>query len=208
MIADQIAALQGEMQLRPVGLQHHVKRVLVEALQLARVWLVDEERVELAVWGHDLFRAEPPAEQLRLARSVGIPIDADEETHPILLHGPVAAAVLRERWSITDEEVLVAVRDHTAGLGEMSVLAKILLVSDKVEATKRRGKPALTGLRQLARRDLDTAILCWGDWRWVAEASRGMAPQRAHWRARCQWVSNHHSEVGMPIRIPDDMFEA
>ena len=208
MIADQIAAVREELQQRPRGLVRHVERVLAEALPLARSWNADEERVELAVWGHDLFRSERPAEQLRLAGEVGVEIDADSRDYPILLHGPIAAVVLRERFGITDEEALAAVRDHTAGLDQMSLLAKVLLIADKIEANKRRGVPELAAARELASRDLDTAILCWADWRWTTEARERYRTQAVHWLARQHWVAEHHRDIGMPERVSGSAFAA
>ncbi len=208
MIADQIAAVREELLTRPSGLVRHVERVLAEAIPLAHIWNADEQRVELAVWGHDLFRSEPPAEQLRLAGEVGVEIDTDSRDYPILLHGPIAAVVLRERFGIADEEALAAVRDHTAGLEEMSLLAKILLIADKIEANKRRGVSQLADIRDVARRDLDTAILCWADWRWTAEARERYRTQAAHWRARQHWVAEHHQDIGMPGRVSGSAFAA
>ena len=208
MIARQVAAVREELLLRPRGLVRHVGRVLDEALPLARHWLADEQRVELAVWGHDLFRSEPPAEQIRLAGEVGVEIDADSRDYPILLHGPIAAVVLRERFGITDEEALMAVRDHTSGLAQMGLLAKILLIADKIEKKKRRGVPELADIRRIARRDLDTAILCWADWRWTVEARERYRTQEAHWRARRHWVEEHHHDIGMPGRVTGSSFAA
>ena len=51
---------RGDDETRPPGLGLHTKRVLVESLDLAERWDVDPERVELATWGHDLFRAAKP----------------------------------------------------------------------------------------------------------------------------------------------------
>ena len=148
------------------------------------------------------------AEQLRLAGDVGVEIDADSRDYPILLHGPIAAVVLRERFGITDEEALAAVRDHTAGLDQMSLLAKILLIADKIEANKRRGVPELAAARELASRDLDTAILCWADWRWTTEARERYRTQAAHWLARQHWVAEHHRDIGMPERVSGSAFAA
>ena len=208
MIAAQIAAVREELLRRPSGLVRHVERVLDEALRLARRWNADPERLELAVWGHDLFRAEPPAEQIRLAGEVGVEIDADSREYPVLLHGPIAAVVLRERFGVTDAEALLAVRDHTAGLAHMSLLAKILLISDKIESKKRKGVPQLAEVRRLARRDLDTAILCWADWRWTQEARERYRTQATHWRARRGWVEEHHRDIAMPGRVSVQAFAA
>ena len=183
------------MEGRPRGLVDHVVRVAREARALARAWDVDRDRIELAVWGHDLFRAHAPAEQLRLAEEAGVTVNELDRAFPVLLHGPVAAVVLRERFGVTDEEALEAVRDHTAGSVEMPTLAKVLLVADKVESQKRRGVRELDAIRELARRDLDLALLCWSDWKWYGERQSGWAMDARHWQARSAWVVAHHAEA-------------
>jgi predicted HD superfamily hydrolase involved in NAD metabolism len=207
-IGQQVERVRSELCKRPEGLVRHVERVLVEALALAKRWQADPARVTLATWGHDLFRAEQPAELLSMARSLGIPIEIADDQEPVLLHGPIAAAVLRERFGVTDEESIAAVRDHTLGLDEMPLIAKIILIADKVEPGKRRRDPAMNAIRQLARRDLDTALLCWADWKWVQERTHGYTSHPQHWHARQRWVAEHHLDIGMPRRVEDDEFVA
>jgi nicotinate-nucleotide adenylyltransferase len=203
-LAHQIEVVRAEFDERPKGLRAHVERVLDEALDLATRWDLDTQRVELAVWGHDLFRALKPRAQLALAREVGLAPGPEEERSPVLLHGPTAAAVLRERFGVRDDDALDAVRDHTAGLAQMSMLAKVILIADKVEKRKRRRAPAMEGIRRLARRDLDTALLCWADWKWVDERRHGWDSYTAHWSARIGWVGEHHADSGLPGRTADD----
>lgn len=205
-IASQARHVRNELQSRPAGLIRHVERVLAEALDLAHRWDADPARVELAVWGHDLFRAEHPSELLRMAKSIGIPIETADDQEPVLLHGPIAAAILRDRFKVTDEESIAAVRDHTLGLAEMPLIAKIILIADKVEPNKRRRDPAMKGIRRLARRDLDTALLCWADWKWVQERKHGYASHPQHWSARQRWVAEHHIDIAMPGRVSSDDF--
>ena len=196
-IAAQIERVRAEFASRPERLQQHVERVLVEALDLAQRYDVDPERATLATWGHDLFRAHAPAELLRLASGAGIPIEPADETQPVLLHGPLGAVLLSERFAVTDPEVLAAVRDHTLGLGEMSILAKIILLADKFEARKRRRTPVMKEIRRLAWRDLDLALLCWADWKWVEERTHDWASAPRHWQARQRWVAEHHRDIGL-----------
>jgi predicted HD superfamily hydrolase involved in NAD metabolism len=203
-IASQARHIRTQMETRPKGLIQHVQRVLVEALDLAVCWEADPARVELATWGHDLFRAEKPGNLLRMAREIGISIEPADEAEPVLLHGPIAAAVLRDRFKVSDEESIAAVRDHTLGLAEMPLIAKIILIADKVEPNKRRRDPAMKAIRRIARRDLDTALLCWADWKWVQERTHHYTSHPQHWRARQQWVAEHHLDRAMPQRTPDD----
>jgi predicted HD superfamily hydrolase involved in NAD metabolism len=207
-IAAQLAAVRAEMQTRPEGLVRHVERVLHEALQLATSWDLDPVRTELAVWGHDLFRAFAPADQLRLARETGVHLTPADERSPIVLHGPVAAAVLRDRFAVRDDDVLAAVRDHTLGMDRMPLLARVILLADKFEERKRRRTPAMKAIRRLAHRDLDLALLCWADWKWVDERTNGWDSHPQHWQARLAWVAEHHHDVGLPGRVDEEEFEA
>ena len=200
-IEQQIAAVRAEIETRPAGLIKHVERVLTEALDIARHFDVDPARVELAVWGHDLFRAHSAEEQLGLARDCGIKMDATEERLPVLLHGPIAAVVLRDRFGIVDDEALGAVRDHTSGSPGMSMLARVILVADKVEKHKRARAPLMAEIRKLSFRDLDLALLCWADWKWVDERTHRFESHAAHWQARSAWVAEHHADVAMPGRV-------
>ena len=199
-IQAQIAAIQTEFEARPEGLVRHVQRVLVEALDLAGRFDLNPQRIELATWGHDLFRSFPPEEQLRLAIQAGLPLEAADRTHPVLLHGPFAAVTLRDHFGVGDEEALAAVRDHTLGAAEMPMLAKVILLADKFEKRKRDRTPVMKEIRRLARTDLDLALLCWADWKWVQERDHGWHSHPAHWRARERWVSEHHAELAPPPR--------
>ena len=50
--------------------------------------------------------------------------------------------------------------------------------------------------RELARRDLELALLCWADWKWAQERQNGWATHPAHWKARTEWVRAHHLDLG------------
>jgi predicted HD superfamily hydrolase involved in NAD metabolism len=202
-IAAQIAAIRAELETRPEGLVRHVERVLVEARDLAARWDLDPARVELATWGHDLFRSFSPEEQLRLATAAGLPVVEADRAEPVLLHGPIAAMVLRERFGVLDDEALIAVRDHTIGSRDMPMIAKVILLADKFEERKRRRTPVMREIRRLAWRDLDLALLCWADWKWVDEREHGWYTHPDHWGARTRWVEEHHHEAALPPRTGD-----
>ncbi|MDZ7727195.1 MAG: HD domain-containing protein [Dehalococcoidia bacterium] len=123
-LQQQLRAIQHEMESRPEGLQRHVQRVADEAKELAGYWDVDPERVELASWAHDLFRHLEPEDQLKKATEVGLGVSRDDRVDPIVLHGPIAAKVIRDSFGVTDEETLEAVSSHTLGLPEMSMVGQ------------------------------------------------------------------------------------
>jgi predicted HD superfamily hydrolase involved in NAD metabolism len=194
-IQSQVAAIAAAMSDRPAGLVRHTKRVVAESIALARCWEVDPERIELAAWGHDLYRAHKPGDLLALAWEWKIPVSQAEEDNAMLLHGPIAAYAMATRFGVSDEDVLQAVREHTLGAPGMSLIAKIVLLADKVEPNKRDRTPLMKPIRRAARRDIDLAMLAWADWRWVENRTRELTSPPMFWSARQSWVPEHHLEL-------------
>jgi predicted HD superfamily hydrolase involved in NAD metabolism len=155
----QVETLRAAVARLPRGLAEHIEGVVAEARRLALLRGVDEDRAALAAWGHDIARALSPSELLAEARRLGLAVDPVEEEAPILLHGPVGAAILSRDYAIDDPEVLAVARYHTTARAGMSTLEKVVFVADKIEVGKVQGQPALARVRQLAGRDLDAAIL-------------------------------------------------
>ena len=142
----------------PAGLRDHVKRVVVEARRLAHQHGADEERAVIAALGHDLYRGHVPDKLLAEAEVAGLVVSNEERSQPILLHGPLGARLMAERYGIDDEDVLAAARHHTTARAGMSQLEKLLFVADKIEPEKARGQPALAEAREAAHESLDAAM--------------------------------------------------
>ena len=143
----------------PPELLAHCERVRVICLELARCWSVSQEKAQFAALTHDLARVLGLQELLSLARSYKLINDEVDLRHPVLLHGPVAAAILQHQWGIDDDEVLRAVYCHTAGCEDMTLLAKIVFLADKTEEEKACLRPGLALVREMAKVDLDRAVL-------------------------------------------------
>lgn len=130
----------------------HVLGVADTAERLARIHGLPPEKARLAALLHDVTRESGPEELLEAARDYGIEVDSFTKERPMLLHGPVAAEEAHQELGIEDPEVLEAVRVHTTGTREMSPLALVVYVADKVEPG--RDYPSVGKLRGLAERDL------------------------------------------------------
>ena len=86
----------------------------------------------------------------------GIPVTAEEERDPSLLHAKLGAWMAENKYGVDDPEILSAITRHTTGKPGMSLLDKILYVADYIEL--RRSKAAnLPEMRKLAFIDLDQA---------------------------------------------------
>ncbi len=135
----------------------HTLRVAQTAERLARLHGLDPRRARLAGLLHDAAREMPPERLLELAERWGVPVGPFERRNPKLLHGPVAAELVRRELGLSDEEVLRAIREHTTGSPGMGPLSLALYVADKIEPG--RDYPSVKKLRELARADLREAAL-------------------------------------------------
>ena len=135
----------------------HVERVAQLSAELCRRFGVDVQRGLLAACGHDIAREWPHERLMSEAARCGEPVSPFERNHPVLLHGRVAALILRDRFNVTDPAVLNAVRHHTLGHPQMGQLEKLLFVADYFEP----GRGFLTPQSRAAVEgdDLDQMVL-------------------------------------------------
>jgi predicted HD superfamily hydrolase involved in NAD metabolism len=103
------------------------------ALKLAPRFEVFPEMVSPAALLHDLCREFNPELLLKLAVNFGIVIDDIEKAEPLLLHGPVAAAKIREELGITQPEILEAIHYHITGAANIKALTQLIFIADFIE---------------------------------------------------------------------------
>jgi len=96
---------------------------------------------------------------LRRCEKYGIDCDRQTLNSPDLLHGHVAAGLARHKFGVTVGDILNAIRYHTTGRRNMSVLEKIIYIADCIEPN-RQNLPGLDEVRALVynNRDLDGAV--------------------------------------------------
>jgi predicted HD superfamily hydrolase involved in NAD metabolism len=167
------AALEERVAALPQGLREHIERVRALANQLAVRFNVDAEAVDLAVLLHDLARAENDAELLSWAQETGYPLLDVEQAFPLFLHGPKAAHLAQRRLGISDPAVLQAAAFHTTGCIDMSPVAQVVYLADKLEPGKTYRSPDLETVRRWAERDLERAVLELLTWQLRFHLDRG-----------------------------------
>lgn len=133
----------------------HVIGCEAEAVQLAKRWGEDPENAAEAGILHDITKKLVLSDQLILCRKYGIINDNAEERNFKLLHAKTGAAVARALFGISDE-VYNAIRWHTTGKPDMTLLEKIIYMADYIEPN--RDFPGVEELRKLAYEDLDKAM--------------------------------------------------
>jgi len=109
----------------------------------------------LAGIAHDLAKQMEPKLLLKMVKDDGLPVTEIEKGKPNLLHGRAAAVLLKERFCIHNKDVLEAVAFHTSGKENMSPLAKVVYIADKIEVS-RNIDPALR--KMCVNEDLDSIL--------------------------------------------------
>ncbi|HOJ87491.1 MAG TPA: bis(5'-nucleosyl)-tetraphosphatase (symmetrical) YqeK [Pseudothermotoga sp.] len=134
----------------------HVESCVNFAVQLARIHGIDEDRVVLAAFAHDIFRDVKPTVLLTMATVYRMRITELEKLNPILLHGKVAAEYIKRRFALHDRDILDAIAYHTSGKDHFSDIGKIVFLSDSLE--ENRIYDNVDWLREMSKEDLNEAL--------------------------------------------------
>lgn len=145
---------EAEKHLAPKRIAH-VAGCESEAVLLAMQYGEDPETAAEAAILHDITKKLDLKEQLNLCEKYGIILDKDQKRDESLLHAITGAALARDLYGVSDE-VYEAIRWHTTGKPDMTLLEKIIYMADYVEPT--RDFPGVEKLRALAHKDLDRAM--------------------------------------------------
>ena len=134
----------------------HVLGTEEEAVRLAERYGADVEKARVAALLHDCTKKLEMDEQLALCELYGIELDELEQKALKLLHSKTGAAVALDVFGV-DEEVYSAIRWHTTGHADMTLLEKIIYLADYIEPT--RDFPGVEELRKACYEDLDGGLL-------------------------------------------------
>ena len=151
--------IQHRLKALPEGLRQHTHRVEQVALDLAHQHQIGQEEVRLGALAHDVARAMKGDQLLQMADELGISVHSVEVQLPVLLHGPVAAELLRQTDGLGDAGVHEAVYWHSTAHKGLGPVAKVVYLADKLDPQKVSRYPFSPELKHLAMESLDRAIL-------------------------------------------------
>lgn len=128
---------------------------------------------------HDCAKALPHKQKTAYARPRLSAADLAllSKHAPCLLHASAGAELARREFGIANAQILQAIHRHALGAIHMSLLDKIIFLSDL--ASEDRHFPETAALRELAFANLDTAMLAASrvKLRTLLESGRWIAPQ-------------------------------
>ena len=136
----------------------HSIGVMNMAEELAKIYNVDIQNAKIAGLLHDNAKEMKIEEILKYVKENKIKINKFERLNLPILHGKIGADIAKKKYGV-NEKIQKAIEYHTTTNPKMDMLAKIIYVSDKVELTRKSDKFDIKLERNLAKQDIDQALL-------------------------------------------------
>ena len=133
---------------------YHTQGVRYVSAAMAMAHGADLLKAETAGLLHDCAKCISDSKKIKICDKNHIEISNIERGNPFLLHSKVGAFIAKEKYGVTDEEILDAIRFHTTGRPAMHTLEQIVFIADFIEPRRTKSKH-LPEIRQMAFRDLD-----------------------------------------------------
>lgn len=139
----------------------HTLGVAYTAAALAVCHGADKEKAELAGMLHDCAKYFSDKEMFSLCEQYGIELTTTERINTALIHSKLGAYLAKERYGVEDDEILSAIRYHTTGKPDMSMLEKIIYIADYIEPGRHMdcSPYSLEDVRQECFKNLDRGML-------------------------------------------------
>ena len=136
----------------------HTLGVMYTAESLAMRYGVDMTKAAVAGLLHDCATCIPNSQKIRLCKKYDIEVTENEEKNPSLLHAKLGALLAQKAYGVDDPEILNAIRWHTTGKPDMTMLEKIIYMADYIEPNRDKA-PNLREIRKLSFENLDLSAL-------------------------------------------------
>ena len=138
----------------------HVLGVQYTAASLAMVYGVDIYKAQVAGLLHDCAKYLSDEEMFQECENHRIDVTEGEKIATQTLHAPVGAYLAQSIYGITDLDIINAIRYHTIGRPNMSMLEKIIYIADYIEPSRPADIiPNLDKIRKLAFTNIDKAVV-------------------------------------------------
>lgn len=169
----------------------HTLGVAYTAACLAFIYDADPLKAELAGILHDCAKCMRDDELIAACGKAGIPLSREELLSPQVIHAKYGSYLAEQEYGITDKDILNAIRFHTTGRPDMSVLEKIIFTADYIEPM-RKDLPELQYLRKLAFTDIDRCmyLILKGTMDYIAGKSSVIVPDTL---AAFEWLNKERS---------------
>lgn len=135
----------------------HTLGVVDSAVELAKRYKGNVSKARVAALLHDIAKPMGHQEMLKIVSDSGIILDNQMLENTELLHGHIGAYIAESELGISDPEILDAIRFHTTGRENMTLLDKIIYLADFIEPG--RNFPGVEEIRKIVIVSIDEAVI-------------------------------------------------
>lgn len=135
----------------PIKRRVHTAGVILMATSLAKRLGADVKKAEISALLHDIAKYERVSDY----PDFSLPSDTPED----IIHQYLGEHIIKSRLGVLDEEILNAVKYHTTGRENMTLLEKIVYVADLLEPSRKF--LGVDDLREEIKKDFDKGfVIC------------------------------------------------
>ena len=145
-----------EKELKPDRYDHTLG-VAYTSASLAMVHSANVDKALIAGFLHDCAKCLSHEEQLNICEKNNIEITDVERRNHSLLHAKAGMYIASTKYEVRDPEILNAIRYHTTGKEDMSLLEKIVYIADFIEPN-RKPLDDMNIIRKEAFTDIDRCL--------------------------------------------------
>ena len=136
----------------------HTIGVAYTAYSMALRYGENPEKALVAGLLHDCAKCIEDSEALELCKLYNVKLTKVEYDNPLLIHAKLGAAIAEAVYGIEDRYILDAIRYHTTGRANMTLLERIIFISDYIEPC-RKEIAGLATVRDTVYKDMNMAIV-------------------------------------------------
>jgi len=136
----------------------HTMGVVSEAEKLAIHYGQDVEKARIAALLHDCTKEYSTDKKRALCQLWGVQLDVVLETSIDITHSLLSAESAKRDFHVNDPDILQAIRYHTTGHSNMTMLDKIIMLADYTEPS-RPNKGLTKKMRDLALTNINHALV-------------------------------------------------
>ena len=144
---------------------HHSLCVADAAKRLAELNGADSDKCYLTGLLHDICKEIPKKEQLEIVLRSDFEVSDIELSAPKTYHAIAGAVFVKEKYGITDPDILTPIRWHTVGKGGMNMYERIIYMADLISDD--RNYDDIERIRKITYRDLNRGL--YEAFKWMIE---------------------------------------
>lgn len=114
----------------------HSEGVVQRALEYAQIYGADSNIVKLVAIAHDIAKELTKEQEKEYINKYNIILDEVEKVNHNLLHAKIGAYICRDKYGYT-EDMVNAIKFHTTGRANMSLLEKIIYLADATDPSRK-----------------------------------------------------------------------